>query len=130
MYIGQTFGGRGAIGRLAEHLSLGTGSTFRKRLCQVKNFEDVAIGRVRFAAHRLSDHSVFHDDARDYREAVEVLVQYQLLNELLSRKLALGVVSRVTSNAYTEQDFVKTEAAMAVGSFLEWLIEGARLDGM
>ncbi len=59
-----------------------------------------------------------------------MLVQYQLLNELLSRKLALGVVSRVTSNAYTEQDFVKTEAAMAVGSFLEWLIEGARLDGM
>lgn len=46
LYIGQTISSMGAIGRLAQHLGDGDGSTFRKRIAQVFSYDEVDLDRL------------------------------------------------------------------------------------
>jgi hypothetical protein len=60
LYIGQTRGAGGAIGRLAQHLGEGAGNTLRLRLCDVFRYDEVEIGPVSFAAVPLVENAAFH----------------------------------------------------------------------
>lgn len=118
-YVGQTCGGFGALGRLGQHLA--DGGTFRKRLCENFGYEDVDIGPIVFEAFQLDfAQPEFHERVRDYREAVEAIVQFELLN-LLARDRAVPcvVVSRVALNGYVRASFVRTAASAAVERIYE-----------
>lgn len=121
VYIGQTAGYQGAIGRLSQHLSYGVSNTFRQRICRVYSLEVADIGPIDFAARRLGSHKTFHEKAADYREAVEFLTQYRIIDVLTSERLPFGVVSRVTANRYTRLTYVKNEADAVTSSLLSWM---------
>lgn len=131
LYIGETAGPRGAIGRLGEHLSSSTGNTFFQRLAA--HFGDGAdpgpLGSVNLAAWKLSSQRTFHSRARDHREAVEFIVQYRLINELQQVDLALPVLSRVRPNPYTGLKYVVQEAERCLTSFVPWLASQTRPEG-
>ena len=119
LYVGQTRGSQGALGRLTQHLANHPPGTFRERLKEIKC--TTVIGQVQFATVELSPNPEFHTDARDYREAVEALCQYKLIENITLAKKPIGVISRVSFNGYTRQDFVANEAERVVGLFSKWL---------
>ncbi|MFF0526693.1 hypothetical protein ACFYTC_49095 [Actinomadura nitritigenes] len=122
LYIGQTLSWSGAIGRLAQHLSTGTdGNTLRKRVSSVLGYDDVEIGQVEFAAFRLLDRVKFTDRVPDYREAVEALVQYSILNKMEENGLGCLVVSQVTVDIKTSDRLVKIQAAQATEELYQWV---------
>jgi hypothetical protein len=114
LYVGQTLSGRGALGRLAEHLSEASGATLRERIEAIYNVTEIDGLSVEFAAVPLARQKSFWADEGDYREAVESRVQYQLLNALSDRKIPVCVVSRVRPNAYCQLQYV---VARRTGSF-------------
>lgn len=123
LYIGQTVGYQGALGRLAQHLSDGVGNTFRQRICSIYKYDDVDIGPIDFAAVRLRPNNVFHGRAADFREAIEALVQYQLIESISAAGLRLGVISRVTLNSYSRLGYVADEADQVTSYLFVWLKE-------
>ena len=56
-----------------------------------------------------------------HREAVEWLVQLELVNAICGRKLPICVISRVQSTAYTSVGYVKSEATRVTQLLLDWL---------
>lgn len=107
LYIGQTRQQLGALGRFSQHISLANSNTFIQRVCAVKGFDSVKLEDVNFFAYRLPDIQCFHGKSRDYREAVEYLVQSEVLNLVCENKIAIPVVSRVVSNPYKRELFVQ-----------------------
>lgn len=122
LYIGQTISQTGALGRLSQHLSETTGATLRQRLQARYDLSGVDGLALDFAAVRLGDQSGFWKDEPDYREAVESLVQYAIVNELCSRRIPVCVISRVQPNAYSRLAYVKTEADRVAHAVLAWLV--------
>lgn len=118
-YVGQTLSSQGALGRLAQHLSFGSGNTFRQRICQHFGYENIDIGPVHFEAYELDEnHQEFHNRARDHREAVEALAQFHLLNRFGGDSLsACVVISRVTLNPYAQVEYVKDMSNQVVEAF-------------
>lgn len=125
LYIGQTVGHQGALGRLAQHLSYGSSSTFRQRICTIYRYDDVDIGAVHFAAVKLGPNNVFHSRSPDFREAVESLVQYELIESISSTGLRLGVISRVTLNAYSRLSYIADEAMQVEARLFAWVKENS-----
>ncbi|TLS77931.1 hypothetical protein FE236_02185 [Mariprofundus erugo] len=122
LYVGQTFSRSGALGRLSQHLSDTSSNTFKQRLCAQFGYATVKVGAVRFFAFKLSEeHESFYLESRDYREAVEMLVQCKVLSELSSRKKNVVVVSRVSSNAYTRLKYIQDEADLVSVAMVDWL---------
>ena len=126
LYIGQTLSHVGALGRLAQHLSETTGATLRKRIQTLYNITDIDGLSIEFAAVKLNDQRGFWKDERDYREAVESLVQHSLLNALCDQKIPVCLISRVQPNAYCRVGFVENEAKRVFKTILEW-VETLRL---
>ena len=86
-------------------------------------FDDIDIGAIEFAAVKLSNYSSFEGPSRDYREAVEALVQYELINRITTEGIRLGIVSRVTLNGYTKLKYVTEEANSVSASLTTWLLD-------
>jgi hypothetical protein len=121
LYVGQTLAQTGALGRLAQHLSESQGATLRQRIEARCNVTELDGRLVEFAAVRLSQQKAFWKDEPDYREAVESLVQNQLLNALCERKIPVCLISRVQFNAYCRLGYVESEAARVAQTILEWV---------
>lgn len=121
LYIGQTLSRIGALGRLAQHLSDTTGATFRQRINALYNITEIDGLSVEFAAVQLHNQKSFWKDEPDYREAVESLVQYALLNEICDRKLQIQLVSRVQPNGYCGLGYIESEASRVVASLIGWI---------
>jgi hypothetical protein len=121
LYIGQTISKTGAIGRLAQHLSDTTGATLRQRLQTRYDLMEIDGLALEFAAVRLGEQSSFWTDEPDYREAVEWLVQLELVNAICGRKLPICVISRVESTAYTRVAYVQSEATRVTQLLLVWI---------
>ena len=80
LYVGQTRGRTGALGRLAQHLSDGNNNTYLQRLSNIYSYEDeVPLEKVDLTAIRFTSKEIFQIDSQEYRKAVEHLVQLQLL---------------------------------------------------
>ncbi|URN08550.1 hypothetical protein LUW74_37735 [Actinomadura madurae] len=122
LYIGQTISSMGAIGRLAQHLGDGDGSTFRKRIAQVFSYDEVDLGPVEFAAYRLPNRREFTQRVpSDFREAVESLTQYSVINMMNAGGLGCPVVSQVALNPLTSQHFIKMQANYATEAIFGWI---------
>ncbi|MGH7173457.1 MAG: hypothetical protein ACRELG_24510 [Gemmataceae bacterium] len=121
LYIGQTLSRFGALGRLAQHLSDTTGATLRKRIQTLYNITEIEGLSLDFAAVKLSQRKAFWNDAADYREAVESLVQHQLLNALCDRKIPVCLISRVQLNSSCRLGYVETEAGRVFQSIIAWI---------
>lgn len=120
LYIGQTLSEIGAIGRLAQHLSNANGNTFRKRIADTFSYDEVELGPVEFAAFKLPDRAEFVNRVPDHREAVEVLVQYSIINMMIEHDLSCPIISRTSFNPLANQRFVRIQAGYASKELFEW----------
>jgi len=121
LYVGQTLSRVGALGRLAQHLSDTTGATLRQRIQTLYNITEIDGLSLDFAAVKLSQQKSFWKDEADYREAVESLVQHQLLNALCDRKIPVCLISRVQLNPYCRLGYVESEAARVFQNIITWI---------
>jgi hypothetical protein len=121
LYIGQTMGHLGALGRLAQHLSESTSGTLRQRLMSLFRTATLELGTLELAAVELPRCKTFWSENADYREAVESLVQNEILNALFARRLPLCLVSRVQPNSYCRLKYVRAEADRVLSLLLPWL---------
>src|SRR5437660_6873252 len=110
LYVGQTLSRTGALGRLAQHLSETAGATLRQRIQALYEVTEIDGISLEFAAVKLNPQKAFWKDEADYREAVESLVQHQLLNALCDRKIPVCLISRVQPNSYCRLGYVESEA--------------------
>ena len=122
LYIGQTMNANGALARLAQHLSNGWSNTYKQRLRSVFNLETVMLNTVNFTALNLSNKKSFHSKARDYREAVETLVQYSMINRTKEIPFDFTVISRVKLNPYCNLKYVQDEAKTISDKLCLWLV--------
>lgn len=122
MYVGQTRSRTGALGRLSFHLSEGEGSTVKARIATLYRFDEVILRGIRFAAFPLSSLKIFASDARDYREAVEALIQQRLLEKLTDEHFPVPVVSRIRHNDYMSDPAVTAEVDRIFSELWQWFL--------
>ena len=122
IYIGQTISQLGSLGRLAQHLSNTNSNTFIQRICSVNNFDEVILNDIDFFASKLPEKTPFLSRATDYREAVEYLINYGVINSLKEKSINLSVISRTKSNAYTKLDSIKKLAENITCSIVDWIV--------
>lgn len=123
LYIGQTRGQTGALGRLAQHLSNAHGNTYVQRLSDLYHYEEVVLGRTDFAAVRFTQERMFEMDSPVYREAVEDLVQRELINWIAEQKLEICIVSRTRPNSYNKLQDIQEEAERISDALEPWILE-------
>ena len=122
-YIGQTYYQYGAIGRLSQHLSQKPGNTFIKRICECFGYDEVILGKVEFFAVPLEKREEFWSKGRDYREAVEWLVQQAMISNTNVGKFKVGFIARVNPNNYKNLNFVIAESDRINMILTKWLTE-------
>ena len=127
LYIGQTRGWAGALGRLTQHLSDSRGNTYLQRLCHIYEYIEVPLDRVDFAAVRFASIAEFQNIGQEYRKAVEHLVQARLKSLIQENQLSIFIVSRTFRNAYSDLDYVKEEASRIVSALEPWILECHRM---
>ena len=123
LYVGQTRGRTGALGRLAQHLSDGNNNTYLQRLSNIYYYEEVPLEKVDLAAIRFTSKDIFQIDSQEYRKAVEHLVQLQLLNWLYEYNLKIHIVSQTNSNSYSKLQDIQEEAERISGLLKPWVLE-------
>ena len=123
LYIGQTRGYTGALGRLAQHLSDSDANTYLQRLSDVYEYYEVPLEKVDFAAMKFASREEFQIDSQEYRKAVEDWVQARLKNWIREKNLSIFVVSRTQPNTYSQLHYVKEEATRIAGSLEPWILE-------
>ena len=123
LYIGQTKGQTGALGRLAQHLSNTQGNTYIQRLSALYHYEEVILGKTDFVAVRFAQERMFEIDSPVYREAVEDLIQRRLINWIAEQKLEICIVSRTRPNSYNKLQDVQEEAERIFDALEPWILE-------
>lgn len=124
LYIGQTRGPYGAMGRLAQHLSWDMDSnTFRRRVLTVFNLDEIEFQDIEILAVPFPDEPKYQDDARDYREAVESLVHDHVRTFLtrLNSSARLCLVSRAYRHPYRKDAEVIALAKRIGREICEWI---------
>ena len=121
VYIGQTRAKHGALSRLSQHLAFNPPGTLRKRVHEILSAELSSLGAVEFAAVPLSDKPLFHEKAQDYREAVEAICMYSLIERVISADFSVGIIPRVVYGGYKDNPDVLEEAERVTGELLKWL---------
>lgn len=123
LYVGQTRGWTGALGRLAQHLSDSNANTYLQRLSDIYNYIEVPLEKVDFAAMKFAPRSEFQIDSQEYRKAVEDWVQAELINWIFEKNLGIFIASRTTRNTYSDLDYVREEADRIVNALEPWILE-------
>ncbi len=123
LYVGQTRGRTGALGRLAQHLSDGNNNTYLQRLSNIDYYEEVPLEKVDFAAIKFTPKEIFQIDSQEYRKAVENLVQLRLSNWLYEHNLKIRIVSQTRPNSYSKLQDVQEEADRISGLLESWILE-------
>lgn len=123
LYIGQTRGRTGALGRLAQHLSDTEGNTYLQRLSDLYRNQEIHLERIDLVAIRFTQRKMFWIDSPEYREAVEDLVQRRLINWLYEHKLEICVVSRTYPNSYSRLRDIQEEADRISSPLESWILD-------
>ena len=123
LYVGQTRGRTGALGRLAQHLSDGNNNTYLQRLSDTYYYEEVPLEKVDLVVIRFTPKEMFQIDSQEYRKAVENLVQLRLLNWLYEHKLEIRIVSQTRSNSYSKLQDIQEEADRIYRLLESWISE-------
>jgi hypothetical protein len=103
-------------------LSEGEGSTVKTRIATLYSFDEVILRGIRFVAFPLSSLKIFASEARDYREAVEALIQQRLLEKLTDEHFPVPVVSRIRHNDYMNDPAVTAEADRIFSELWHWFL--------
>lgn len=127
LYVGQTRGWAGALGRLTQHLSDSSANTYLQRLCHIYEYLEVPLDRVDLAAMKFASIEEFQNAGQEYRKAVEHLVQARLQDLIQENKLSIFIVSRTPRNTYSDLDYVKEEAARIADALEPWILECHRM---
>ena len=127
LYVGQTRGWTGALGRLAQHLSDSASNTYIQRLSDVYEYEEVPLEKVDFAAMKFAPREEFQIDSQEYRKAVEDWVQARLKNWIHEKNLSIFVVSRTRPNTYSQLYYVKKEASRIAEALEPWILQCHRM---
>ena len=123
LYVGQTRGRTGALGRLSQHLSDTPWNTYLQRLSDFYRYEEVQLEKVDLVAIRFAEKKMFEAKSADYREAVEDLVQCRLIDWVTEHRLAVGVVSRTRPNSYSNLQEIQAEANRISETLESWILE-------
>ncbi|RKU33148.1 hypothetical protein C6496_22800 [Candidatus Poribacteria bacterium] len=127
LYVGQTRGWTGALGRLAQHLSDSDANTYLQRLSDVYEYHEVPLEKVDFAAMKFTSREEFQIDDQEYRIAVENWVQARLKNWIREKNLSIFVASRTRSSTYSQLPYVKEEATRIANALEPWILECHRI---
>lgn len=119
LYIGQTRGGLGALGRLSQHLSQTDSNTFLKRVAHRHNLEDATPSDILFLAVDLPRERRFEGRSSEYREAIEGAVHLTFLKQLCHNGLTAPLVSNYRINGYSRHHDIGLLAEDIVQFFLQ-----------
>lgn len=119
IYIGQTNCSSGVLGRFSQHLSETNSNTFRQRISSLYCLDEYKQGNTFGVFFPLPKKSTFQSRASDYREAVEGLVQSQIIKYAAQKKFV--VVSRVSKNALCNQREIQELSSAATHRFICFL---------
>ncbi len=120
-YVGQTFSQYGFLGRLSQHLSGTSAATFRRQLTSICRLDASAIDGCEVVGYAARLPNTKQYGLQDYREAVEFLVQCDLINLLAKSGTAVTVVSRVRGNGYTKLQYIRSASSRISSEFYLWL---------
>ena len=123
LYVGQTRGKTGALGRLSQHLSDTSSNNYLQRLSNLYRHEVIRVEKVDFVAIRFTKEKMFETKNADYREAVENLVQCRLIDWVIEHKLGIGIVSRTRPNSYSRLQEIQEEANRIFAALESWILE-------
>ena len=123
LYVGQTRGWTGALGRLAQHLSDSNANTYLQRLSDVYEYQEVPLEKVDFAAMKFAPREEFQIDSQEYRKAVEDWVQARLKNWIHKKNLSIFVASQTRPNTYSKLQYVQEEASRISNALEPWILE-------
>ena len=123
LYVGQTRGKTGPLGRLTQHLSDANHNTYLQRLSATYDYEQIPLARIDFAAVRFTPIKMFQLNSPIYRQAVEDLVQRQFLNLLDDQKLPITIVSQTHGNTYSKRQDIQKEANRIYVDLEPWILE-------
>ncbi|MDW6003251.1 hypothetical protein [Vibrio mangrovi] len=119
IYIGQTNSKLGVLGRFSQHLSETSSNTFKQRIRTLFNYDEYTYDSIHGTYFSLPNRECFTSSASDYREAIEGLVQSELISIAAQKKFI--VVSRVSKNRLCEQSEIKTLSQAVVEKFGKFL---------
>lgn len=122
LYVGQTRGRTGALGRFSQHLSDTPWNTYLQRLSELYRHEKILLEKVDLVAIRFAQAKIFETKSADYREAVEDLVQCRLIDWVIEHKLGI-VVSRTRPNLYSRLQEIQEEANRIFAALESWVLE-------
>ena len=123
LYVGQTRGRTGALGRLSQHLSDTPWNTYLQRLSDLYHHEKILLEKVDLVAIRFAQAKIFETKSADYREAVEHLVQRKLIVWVIEHKPGIVVVSRTRPNSYSRLQEIQEEANRIFAALESWILE-------
>ena len=117
IYVGQTFGKGGVLGRLTHHLCAGEHSSFIRRLN--KGLEGIfpEIDDLCVVYYALGDDDRFNNLESSYREGVEYLVQKELRKRLIGYRPWLKIISWVRYNPTANNVDIENHSLKAVSLF-------------
>lgn len=117
IYIGQTVSPYGPLGRLSQHLSDSMYNTCLQRLCSLFRLEYVMPENVHLCAVTLVDINRYKQE-KDLLDALECLVQDQILDYLCKTSTPIIVISRVRRNPQCEIKRVQSDAKSVAAEFI------------
>jgi|SRR5579875_366841 hypothetical protein len=117
LYVGQTNGRTGVIGRLCAHVS--SDGTFRMRLLEREGIDLDEVGDLHVFSYCLPRDPRYIGIDRTYREGVEYLVQKHLHTVRGRLRPYMRIVSHVEYNDTAKFTFVAATAKEIISKFLE-----------
>jgi len=124
VYVGQTYNSRGALARLSQHLSHGSGNQFRKRLKDLVDHDYISLNRVYFAAFPLVGKEKY--EIESYRIAVEFNTFKNILNRIGKSNIHPAVISNNSSSSHNDLDFIERQSFRVTNILFDWLRNKAR----
>jgi len=119
VYVGQTAGGDGVLGRWSHHLSASR-SSFWRRVEERGECDPEAIDDLVVFAAELGPEPHWNGVESSHREAVEYLVQVGLHSLSGDLDPFLRVISHVRANTTCALSFVRTRAHEVIHEFVAW----------
>ncbi|HAA13153.1 MAG TPA: hypothetical protein DCE41_16270 [Cytophagales bacterium] len=108
MYVGMTNSRVGTLGRANQHLDMR--GTLRERFLMEFGLDIDTVSDLRLYSFPLPKSYLFFSVESTYREAVEYLVQKQLLEMISQLSVKYSIISRVRSNERTRNSRIRNLA--------------------
>ena len=116
LYVGQTYGGQGALGRAAQHVS--PDGTFRMRFEEEVGLPLEHANDLMLLSFDLPSERIYLTSASTYRESVEYLVQVGLWDARASCSPPFTIISNTRTSPRASETAVQRVAEQIVATFV------------